>query len=122
MAAAETSKALGDFGKQLAFAAKAGTTAASNGSRLLLARALYLQSFALWSMGKPKDATVANEKAKGIYAGTGDRNGLASTLEVKAGLLADQGNLFGCIDSYHQEFRLFATSEICGRRLPHLTT
>ena len=106
VATAETSKALGDFGKQLAFAAKAGTTAASNGSRLLLARALYLQSFALWSMGKPKDATVANEKAKGIYAGTGDRNGLASTLEVQAGLLADQGNLSGAIDSYRQELSI----------------
>jgi tetratricopeptide (TPR) repeat protein len=104
--AAETSKALGDFGKQLAFATKAGTTAASNGSRLLLARALYLQSFALWSMGKPKDATASDEKARGIYAGTGDRNGLASTLEVKAGLLADQGDLSSAIDAYNQELSI----------------
>ena len=106
VAAAETSKALGDFGKQLAFATKAGTTAASNGSRLLLARALYLQSFALWSIGKPKDAAAANDKASSIYAGTGDRNGLASTLEVKAGLLADQGDLSGAIDAYNQELSI----------------
>ena len=106
VAAAETSKALGDFGKQLAFATKAGTTAASNGSRLLLARALYLQSFALWSMGKPKDATASDEKARGIYASTGDRNGLASTLEVKAGLLADRGDLSNAIDAYNQELSI----------------
>ncbi len=106
VAAAETSKALGDFGKQLAFATKAGTIAANNGSRLLLARAQYLQGYALWSMGKPKDATVANEKARAIYAGIGDRNGLASTLEVKAGLMADQGDLVGAIDSYRQELSI----------------
>jgi len=106
VAAAETSKALGDFGKQLAFATKAGTTAASNGSRLLQARALYLQSFALQSMGKAKDAMAADEGARAIYASTEDRNGLASTLEVKAGLLADQGDLAGAINAYGQELSI----------------
>ena len=102
LAAAETSKLLGDFGKQLAFASKAGATATSNGSRLLQARALYLQSSALQSMGKSKDAMAAEEKTRNIYATTGDRKGLASTLEVKAGLLADEGDLLGAIDAYRQ--------------------
>jgi serine/threonine protein kinase/tetratricopeptide (TPR) repeat protein len=102
LGAAETSKLLGDFGKQLAFANKAGANATSNGSRLLLARALYLQSSALQSMGKPKDAMAVEEKTRDIYATTGDRKGLASTLEVKAGLLADEGDLSGAIDAYRQ--------------------
>ena len=71
LTASETSKALGDFGKQLAFAMKADATAAGNGSKLLQARALYLQSSALQSMGKTKDAMAAEEKARNIYASTG---------------------------------------------------
>jgi len=106
LTAAETSKLLGDFGKQLAFATKAGAAATSNGSRLLQARALYLQSSALQSMGKPKDALTAEEKTRNIYGDTGDRNGLASTLEVKAGLLADQGDLSGAVDAYRQELSI----------------
>jgi tetratricopeptide (TPR) repeat protein len=106
IAAAETSKALGDFGKQLAFANKAVSSAGSNGARLLQARALYLQSFAYQSTGKPKDAMVADEKARAVYASTEDRYGLASTLEVKAGLLADQGDLSGAIDAYRQELSI----------------
>ena len=102
LTASETSRSLGDFGKQLAFATKAGATATSNGSRLLQARALYLQSSALQSMGKPKDAMAAEERSRDIYATTGDRNGLASTLEVKAVLLVDQGDLAGAIDAYRQ--------------------
>jgi tetratricopeptide (TPR) repeat protein/TolB-like protein len=106
VAAAETSKALGDFGKQLVFATKAGTAAASNGSRLLQARALYLQSFALESMGKAKDAMAAGEEARAIYVTTDDRNGLASMLEVRAALLADHGDLLGAIDVYNQELSI----------------
>lgn len=102
LTAAETSKSLGDFGKQLAFATKAGAIATSNGSRLLQARALYLQSSALQSMGKSKDAMAVEEKARDIYATTEDRKGLASALEVKAGLLADQGDLPAAIDAYRQ--------------------
>jgi eukaryotic-like serine/threonine-protein kinase len=106
LAAAETSKALGDFGKQLTFATRAATTAASNGSRLLQARALYLQSFAYQSLGKTTDAVGTDEQARAIYVATGDRNGLASTMEVKAGLLADQGDLSGAIDAYRQELSI----------------
>lgn len=106
VAAAETSKALGDFARQLTFANKAITTAASNGSRLLQARALYLQSFAFQSMGKARDAMDADESARAIYAATEDRNGLASTLEVKAVLLADQGDLSGAIAAYNQQLAI----------------
>jgi class 3 adenylate cyclase/tetratricopeptide (TPR) repeat protein len=106
LAAAETSKALGDFAQQLSFASKAATTAGSNGSRLLQARALYLQSFAFQSLGKTKDAMSTDEQARAIFLATGDRNGLASTIEVKAGLLADQGDLSGAIDAYHHELSI----------------
>ena len=106
IAAAESSKALGDFGKQLAFAAKAAATSTNNGSRLLQARALYLQSFALWSVGKANDAMAVDERARTIYAATEDRNGLASTLEIKAGLLADRGDLSGAIDAYQQQISI----------------
>ena len=106
LTAAETSKSLGDFGKQLTFATKAGAAATSNGSRLLQARALYLQSSAFQSLGKPKDAMAAEEKTRDIYAATGDRRGLASALEVKAGLLADQGDLLGAVDAYRQELSI----------------
>jgi eukaryotic-like serine/threonine-protein kinase len=114
IAAAEASKALGDFGKELAFATKAEATANNNGSRLLRARALYLQSFAYQNMRNLKNALAANEEARAIYVGTGDHNGLASLLEVKAGLLADQGDLLSAIEAYKEE--LLIAREVGNKR------
>lgn len=106
LAGADASSSLGDFKAMQSFAARAAAKAMATGARLVVARALLLQSSASENLGEGKQAIAASEKAKAIYAAAGDRIGVASTLEVKANELTDQGDLPGAITSYNQELAI----------------
>jgi serine/threonine protein kinase/tetratricopeptide (TPR) repeat protein len=102
LAGADASRSLGDFKLVQSFAARAAEKAKASGARLVVARALYLQSSALENLGQTKDAVAASDEAKAIYAASGDRIGVASTLEVKGEVLVAQGDLASAIASYNQ--------------------
>ena len=106
LSAAETSQALGDFQQMLTFAAEGGQKARALGSKLVLARALYLEASANENLSHVKEATEAAEEASKIYAAVGDLKGVAGTLEVSAMVLADQGNLSAALGKYKEELAI----------------
>jgi tetratricopeptide (TPR) repeat protein/TolB-like protein len=106
LSAAETSQALGDFQQMLTFAAEGAQKAGARGSKLVLARALYLEASAHENLSHAKEATAAAEEARKIYAAVGDLKGVASTLEVFATVLADQGNLTAAFGKYKEELAI----------------
>ncbi len=106
LAGANASHSLGDFKQAESFAIKAAEKARATGARLVVARALYLQSSASENLGQAKDATTASDEARAIYAAAGDRIGVASTLEVKGEVLEAQSDLSGAIASYNQELAI----------------
>ena len=106
LTAADASASLGDFNQMLSSAQAAANKARAAGAKLALARALYLCSAAGENLGRAKEAAAADDESAAIYQAAGDRNGVASTLEVKANMLADQGNLDGAIANYQQELAI----------------
>jgi eukaryotic-like serine/threonine-protein kinase len=103
LAASEASDSLGDFKQSEAFARAAIEKARAQSFKLLLARALYQQGSALESLSDPKGAMTSVEEAAHIYQAVGDRYGLASTIEVTAGVLADHGDYPGAAKKYNEE-------------------
>src|SRR6185295_17710949 len=73
---------LSDFKRQEAAAARAATAASSRGARLLLANALLRQGDAIRLRGGKERARQLFERAKDIFAATGDRSGTATTLTL----------------------------------------
>jgi tetratricopeptide (TPR) repeat protein len=106
LAASEASRALGDFKQTQAFASVAAQKARPQNARLVLARALFLQGFALENLGDPAAAMVAVEEAGRLYQAVGDRYGFASTLEVTALALADHGDYPGALGKYNDELNI----------------
>ena len=114
LSAAETSQALGDFQQMLTFAAEGAEKARARGSKLVLARALYLEASAHENLSHVKEATKAAGEARKIYATVGDLQGVASSLEVSAMVLADQGNLTAALAKYKEELAI--TRKLGNRR------
>jgi len=106
LSAAEASQALGDFQQMLTFAAEGAQKARDRGSKLVLARALYLEASAHENLSHPKESAETAEEARKIYAVVGDLKGVASTLEVSATVLADQGSLAAALDKYKEELAI----------------
>jgi eukaryotic-like serine/threonine-protein kinase len=106
LVSAEAFASLGDFTQQQSMAARAAEKSRARGAKLVLARALYLQSSGLENLNQPKEATAACEESEELYETAGDRNGVASALEVKANLFADQGDLPGAIATYSRELAI----------------
>jgi tetratricopeptide (TPR) repeat protein/TolB-like protein len=106
LSAAETSQALGDFRQMLTFAAEGAQKARARGSKLVLARALYLEASAQENLSQAKAAADAAEESRKIYSAVGDLKGVASTLEVAALVLADQGNLPAALGNYKEELAI----------------
>lgn len=103
LAASEAAQSVGDFKQGEAFARAAAAKARSQNLKLVLARALYQQGSALENLTDPRGAMSAVEEAGRIYQSVGDRYGLASTLEVTAGVLADHGDNPGALSKYREE-------------------
>jgi eukaryotic-like serine/threonine-protein kinase len=104
--AADASASLGDFAQERSFAGAAADEARTRGAKLVLARALYLSSSADENLSRTEEANVLDEESAALYEAAGDRNGVASTVEVSADLLADRGDLAGAIAKYNQELAI----------------
>ena len=89
VAAAES---LGDFKRERQAAEIAVKKGENLGERLLVARSLFKQGWALSRMGEPQQALDVLGKAKGLFDAAGDKQGAASTLRVVATVLLGQGN------------------------------
>ncbi len=114
LAAAEASRALGDFKQSQASAVIAAQNARPQNARLVLARALYLRGVALENLGDPTAAMAAVEEGGRIYQAVGDRYGFASTLEVTGQVLVDRGDYPGALAKFNDELAI--AREVGNRR------
>jgi serine/threonine protein kinase/tetratricopeptide (TPR) repeat protein/TolB-like protein len=114
LAASEAWRSLGDFKQGQAFAKRAAQEARTQNAKLLLARALYLQGSILENLGDPNGAMAAVEESGRIYQSVGDRNGLASTIEVTGQVLEDRGDYPGALGKFNDE--LAVAREVGNRR------
>jgi eukaryotic-like serine/threonine-protein kinase len=103
LAASEAWASLGDFKQSDASAARADQKARAQDAKLLLARALYHEGFALENLADPAQAMKAAEESGHIYESVGDRYGLASTLEVTGQSLVDRGDYPGALAKFNDE-------------------
>ncbi len=115
LAASEVWRSLGDFKQSQAFATQAMQKAKTQNLKLLLARALYLQAFALKNLGDSNGTMTAVEEAGRIYRAVGDRYGLASTIEVTGTVLFGRGDYPGALGKYNEE--LVIAREIGNRKV-----
>jgi eukaryotic-like serine/threonine-protein kinase len=106
LAASEAWRSLGDFKQGQAFAAQAVQKARAENAKLVLARALYCQGFALENLGNANGAMSAVEEAGRIYQSVGDHYGLASTLEVTGQVLFDRGEYPGALGKFNDELAI----------------
>ncbi|MFY9977308.1 MAG: protein kinase [Candidatus Sulfotelmatobacter sp.] len=103
LAECEAWAALGDFKQSESSAARAAVKARTQDAKLLLARALYHEAFALENLDDPGQAITAAEESGRIYESVGDRYGLASTLEVTGQVLVDRGDYPGALAKFNDE-------------------
>lgn len=106
LVASEASYSIGDIKRMQSFAVSAADKARANEAKWLLARALFLAGSADENLGQTKDSTVAEQESSAIYEAAGDRNGVAKSLDVRANVLADQGDLGNAIASYKRELAI----------------
>jgi eukaryotic-like serine/threonine-protein kinase len=99
---ADAARALSDYRRQEAMAIRAERRGEELGARRLVAKALQSRAFAARILGKPREALASIEKAGKIYAGAGDRSGIAESQFATATLLKDEGNLEGARRLYEQ--------------------
>jgi len=106
LAASTAWKALGDLKQSATFARNAAQKARKLGTKLVLARALYQQGYALESLSDPNGAMTAVDEASKIYESVGDRYGLASTMEVTGQMLEDRGDYPGALAKFKEELEV----------------
>jgi tetratricopeptide (TPR) repeat protein len=106
LAASEAWESLGDFKQSEAFSHRAADNARAKNEKLLQARALYQQGFALENLSDSKGALSAVEEAGRIYESVGDRYGLASTLEVTGQVLLDRSDYPGAVAKFNDELAI----------------
>jgi len=92
-AEATAAGALGQFDVQKQAAAKAAEVAGAQGARLLRARALLLEGWALRNLGDAQRAQGVTAEAEGLFQQAGDESGVAKARVQRASLLYDQGDL-----------------------------
>ncbi|HEV8630733.1 MAG TPA: tetratricopeptide repeat protein [Thermoanaerobaculia bacterium] len=92
-AVASAAGAAGQSRQQQEAAAKAAQVAESQGARLLRARALLYQGWALRNLGDAERAQGVTAEAEGLFQQAGDPSGVAKARVQRASLLYDQGDL-----------------------------
>ncbi len=92
-AEASAAGALGQSKVQQQAAAKAAEVAATQGARLLRARALLYEGWALRNLGNPERAQGVTAEAEGLFQQAGDESGVAKARVQRGILLFDQGDL-----------------------------
>lgn len=103
LTASQAWRFMGDFKQSASAAATAADKARALNAKLLVARALYQQGFALENLNDPSGATTAVDQASQIYQSVGDRFGLASTIEVAGQVMVDRGDLPGALAKFNEE-------------------
>ncbi|HXT50046.1 MAG TPA: tetratricopeptide repeat protein, partial [Thermoanaerobaculia bacterium] len=92
-AEATAAAALGQSKQQQQAAAKAAEVAGAQGARLLRARALLYEGWALRNLGDAERAQGVTAEAEGLFQQAGDESGVAKARVQRASLLYDQGDL-----------------------------
>lgn len=106
LAASEAWESLGDFKQSEASSHRAADNARAKNEKLLRARALYQQGFALENLSDSTGALSAVEEAGRIYESVEDRYGLASTLEVTGQVLLDRSDYPGALAKFNDELAI----------------
>ena len=98
-AAAET---VSDFKRVLAASQAAAARGQAQGARLIVARAKLLEGTAVLRLGEPERAIALYGQARATYAESGDRGGLASSLNHLGSLLTDHGDVARGVQMYDE--------------------
>jgi eukaryotic-like serine/threonine-protein kinase len=93
LAGAAAQESLGDFNRVLAAATHAADKARRSGARLLLARALFYQGWALQNLGHPQEAMAAASQSRDLYSAVGDKYWQARTALTMAEIARMQDDL-----------------------------
>ena len=112
-----------DYKRQQALAEQAAAKAQSSGTRLLLARAMLVQGWALDDQAYFKEAAVAYSKAQQIYEQAGDRDGTATALNNIGIVMQKQGDLAGAkakLEEARADFRQIGDENGLGGALTNL--
>jgi DNA-binding winged helix-turn-helix (wHTH) protein/tetratricopeptide (TPR) repeat protein len=104
---------IGDYKRYQAATARGAEKARAEGARLLEARALIENCWALKILGQPKEARTACEEAQRIFTGAGDRAYAAAALSQVAVILSEQGDLAAAKAKFEEAL---ATSREVGDR------
>jgi eukaryotic-like serine/threonine-protein kinase len=104
---ATAAQSVADFTHQLTAATQAVNKGRATGARLLVARALVYQGIALRKLGKPKESLGLLEGARQIYSASGDKSGVAATLNSNANTLADLGDVQGAKTQYEGALAIY---------------
>jgi serine/threonine protein kinase/tetratricopeptide (TPR) repeat protein len=99
---ANAAESLGDFKRQQSAAAMAAEKARNQGAKLVEARALYSEGWALQNLGQFKKANELAEASKQIYSATGDQPGVGRVLTLSGAALLKQGEVPDALRAYQQ--------------------
>ena len=102
LAEAQAAESVADFRREQAAAAAAVEKARIIGARLLGARALLSEGWALDNLGRTKEALAVDQQAKELFAGVGDRVGVGRAVKNIADAIDDQGNYAGARKAYEE--------------------
>jgi tetratricopeptide (TPR) repeat protein len=97
---------LGDFKRKHAAAMRAADKARAQGSRLLVAKALDDQAWALLRLGELKQAATAARQSKEIYEAAGDEFGASTALGDGGTVLLAQGDVTGAMRVYQESLQI----------------
>lgn len=98
---------LGDFKRAQVLTAQAADRAKAQGARLVAAKALYSECFALARLGQSEKAIPACTEAQRTYAEAGERRGVARATAAIATIFGDQGNYAAAKSKFEEARTIF---------------
>jgi eukaryotic-like serine/threonine-protein kinase len=104
---ARAAESLGDFKTDLACTSKAAEKARALGASLLLAEARDDQAWALANLGRADDAAAAATEAQHIYAKSGDKRGVARSINYNGILMQYQGNAVAAKATFEEALGIY---------------
>ncbi len=99
-------ESLGDHKRELAAAVRAANKAWAQGAKLLVAKALDDQAWALLGLGELNQAASAARQSKELYAAAGDEFGASHALGDGATVLLTQGDAAGAVRAYQESLQI----------------
>jgi hypothetical protein len=85
------------------------------GARLLAARALLSEGWALDNQGRTKEALVVDQEAKTALVAVGDRVGEARAVKNIADAIDDEGNYVAARKAYEEALRICTVTSTIAR-------